>query len=321
MYELYLAGRQYFNDEKSVRTRRAVESFEQALHKDPGFAPAYGMLALAYWQQAQRGVAQSKDVQQRIRFAAAKAVELDESRAEGHVALAFSKMWLDFDWAGSERERKRALELNPNEPLAYVAWGLNAIGRREFEEAGKAYRKKLEIDPGSTMSTVAMAYPLMYAGRYDEAIEWLRKAIDKDPNIPVAYSDLARVFDLKGQPDRFVEYSLKFAALSGAPPEQIAMRWNLFHKEGIEGFRREHLNRQLGRRERGDYVSPVLIAWAYMDLNEVEKALDWFEKAVDVRTFQVLWLKSYPGWVEKLKNEPRYHGLLRRMGLEVGSSL
>src|ERR1051326_6356285 len=115
VYEQYLSGRQFFLESTVRGTRRASQCFENALQIDPGFAPAYGMLALSYWQLSQRGGGPASDVRDKMWSAANKAVELDPENAEGRTALSIAKMWLEYDWDGGRREYERALELSPRQ--------------------------------------------------------------------------------------------------------------------------------------------------------------------------------------------------------------
>jgi len=314
VYELYLTGRELFNQEKAP-TREAVRNFELAIQKDPDFAPAYGMLSLSYWQLSQRGVEASEEIRDKMRAAAIKAVQLDDSSAEGHVAMAFAKMWLDFDWDGSEKERKRALELNPNEGLALVAWGMKSIAMGRFDEAAEVYRKKLDLDPREIMSTEGMGYPYAYKGQYDEALKWYRKALELDQRFALAYVDIAAAYHLKGMHREGVQATLKAAALNGTPAEQVTARLRVFEEKGIEGFRRDALDSQLARVKQGRYVSPLAIAANCVNLGENTAALDWLEKAYEQRTFQILFLKTWPVWIP-LRGEARFHDLLRKMRLE-----
>jgi len=249
-----------------------------------------------------------------MRNAAQKAVELDPSNAEGHAAMAFSRMWLDYDWAGGQTEYRRALTLNPNEPFAYVAWAMHEIADGNFEETAKAYRKKLAIDPHSVMSIVMMGYPDMYAGRYDESLVWMRRAVDADPGFAQAHRDMAVLYRLKGMNREYVDATLKAAALSGASPERIAERLRAFQNGGNDAFDRNELEELLARKGRGEFVPATEIAGVYNSLGDKQKALDWLEKACDEHTFQVLWLKTFPGW-KSLKGEARYQNILRRMYL------
>src|SRR5262249_10222760 len=156
--------RHYFIETTPAATQRAIQSLEAALQREPGFAPAYGMLALSYWQLAQRGGARAADVQEKLRVAANKAVGLDPSNAEGHTALSMAKMWLDYHWESSKNEYEQALNLNPHQPLVHVAWGIHALSNGRFEETERAYIAELEIHPQSVMSTLGRGYPLLYQG-------------------------------------------------------------------------------------------------------------------------------------------------------------
>ena len=315
VYEKYLEGRHYFIETTPAATRRAIQSLEAALQRDSGFAPAYGMLALSYWQLAQRGGARAAEVAEQIRAAANKAVELDPANAEGHTALSLAKMWLDYDWDGAKQEYERALQLNPHEPLVHVAFGIHAIAHGRFHEAEQAYIVELEIFPQSLMSLVGRGYPALYEGRYDDAMVWYRKALEIDPAFPVAYNDLAIAYNLKGMYEESIQAALKHASLTGASPEEIARRLAIFRKEGMNGYRRDALRSILEREARGERVSPVSIAGFYVGLGEKAKALDYLERAVDEHTFQILTLGTFPQW-KVLQGEARYHGLLRKMRLE-----
>ena len=315
VYEKYLEGRHHFIETTPAATRRAIQSLESAIERDPGFAPAYGMLALSYWQLAQRGGARAADVGDSMRAAANKAVELDPSNAEGHTALSMARMWLDYDWDGARQEYERALKLNPHQPLVHVAWGMHAIAHGRFQEAEQAYKEELEIHPQSLMSLVARGYVPMYEGRYDEAIQWFRKALEIDPAFPIAYNDLSLAYNLKGMYEESVQAALKQASLYGATPEDTARRLAIFRKEGIDGYRRDAIREALEREARGERASPIAIAGWYVGLGEKQKALDYLERAVDEHTFQTLWLKTFPHW-KHLQGEPRYHALLRKIRLE-----
>jgi DNA-binding winged helix-turn-helix (wHTH) protein/TolB-like protein/Tfp pilus assembly protein PilF len=313
VYELYLVGRHYFYEEK-VPGRQAIQTFEQAIQRDPSFAPAWAMLALSYFQLSQRAAAAPREVAGKMREAAAKAIELDESQAEGHIAMAFAKYWLDYDWAGGQRETRRALELNPNESFAYVAQAVDAIAHGRLDECERAYRKKLELEPQAPMSALMMSYPYMYGERYDDALAWILKAQQIDPKYAQTYRDLSNVYMLQGKHREAVEANLRARELSGASPERIAAKWRVFEQQGIEGFLRDNLAEMLDQNARAQYVSPVSVASIYTGLGEKEKALDWLEKACDEHTFQILWLKTFPLW-KKLRGEPRYGKLLERLHL------
>jgi TolB-like protein len=112
-YDLYLKGRFFRRTETEVAAKQAIEYFEQAIEKDPNYAPAYAELAFAYGLLPFFSPLPGKKVIPKARKMASKALEIDETLAEAHTALALIKEY-DWDWEGSEREYKRAIDLNPS---------------------------------------------------------------------------------------------------------------------------------------------------------------------------------------------------------------
>src|SRR5262249_16769804 len=125
-YQLYLRGRYEWNKRTAESLKKSIEYFNRAIEKDPGYALAYAgvadvyHVADSYWRVAPQGVLA------RARMAAAKAVDLDDTLAEGHSALAVVKSY-DWDWAGAEREFKKAIELNPGYPSAHYFYALDYL--------------------------------------------------------------------------------------------------------------------------------------------------------------------------------------------------
>ncbi|HWT84062.1 MAG TPA: hypothetical protein VN648_35365, partial [Candidatus Methylomirabilis sp.] len=143
-YEAYLKAR-YFWSRWGSDTGKAVDYFEKAIEKDPTYAPAYSGLAMCFssqlfWRRPQ-------EVYPKARTAVSKALELDDSLAEAHAALAYTKLLYDWDWPGAEREFRRALELDPNSPDTDFAYSnfLTMMGR--FDEAIAVARHGLSVDP------------------------------------------------------------------------------------------------------------------------------------------------------------------------------
>src|SRR5262249_19256234 len=99
------------------------------------------------------------------------------------------------------------------------------------------------------------------------------------------------------------------------PAEEISRRLEIFRREGVDGFRRDALNSALEREKHGGLGSPVLVAGYYNGLGEKQKGLGWFERGGGEHNLQILALKTFPGWAN-LRDEPRFHALLRRMRLE-----
>jgi len=175
-YELYLLGRKFRKQETDESLQQAVAYFEQAIAKDPNFAPAYAELVVPYffleYPTLSKGRAESK-----ARQAAIKALELDNTIAEAHTALGVIRTMYDWDWPGAEEAFRRAIALNPSNREAHREYGefLCRTGRMEtgLAEMKRAYA----LDPFSEVANTWVAWAYIWNRRYDEAIEHCRKAL------------------------------------------------------------------------------------------------------------------------------------------------
>src|SRR5207245_2090665 len=126
----------------------AIEYFEQAIDKDPGYALAYAGLADSYSALGGGWLYLSpSDSFPKAKAAARKALELDDTLAEAHAALAYAVFFADWDWPSTEREFKRAIELNPNNALSHDRYAECLKTRQRFEESLAEAQRAQELDP------------------------------------------------------------------------------------------------------------------------------------------------------------------------------
>ncbi len=141
-YAAYLRGLYFYN--RLVTTEdleTALESFQQAVKKDPSYAPAHAAVASCYARLGY-GPPRKEDVSSKARAAALKALELDETLAEAHAALGYIKVSFDWDWPGAQREYKRAFELNPNSVDVHLKYALFLARIRGQPDEGIAEAKR-----------------------------------------------------------------------------------------------------------------------------------------------------------------------------------
>ena len=244
--------------------------------------------------------------------AAQKALALDDSDAEAHVVLAIESQWYEWDWAGAEREFKRAIELNPDngEALGYYSWFLPIIGRGD--EAIAEARRGLQIDPLSTGLNGNLGSVFVFTHQWDKAIEQLRSSIDLDPNYWFDHYFLGRAYVQKGG---FAEAiaALKQGISLGGTTELWS---SLGHAYALSGERDEaqkvieHL-RELSVHE---YVAPYNIAVIYAGLGEKDEAFVWLNRAYQERSYLLTYL-TVDERLDKLHSDPRFYELVRRVGL------
>jgi eukaryotic-like serine/threonine-protein kinase len=312
-YQLYLRGRFYWNKRTGEAIKTAIEYFNQAIEKDPGYALAYVGLADCYVVPANPQPPNEK--MPKARAAAKRALELDETLAEAHTALARVLVVYDWDWAGAEKEFKRAIELNPRYAGVHQWYGgyLEMLGRRDESLAER--RQALELDPLSLTINFELGLAFYYARDYDKAIQQFQKTLELDANFPLVHAHLPAAYEQKGMYDEAIAGFQKGITLRGGTEWSFSMS-GLGHVYGLSGKKAEAraVLDELQRTLRQQYVPADSIALVYAGLGEKDQAFTWLEKAYQEHAFKMAWLKVDPQW-DSLRSDPRFADLLRRVGL------
>jgi tetratricopeptide (TPR) repeat protein len=205
-YRAYLRGA-YARDRHSVEgLRRAVASLEHAVSLDPNFAMAYSALGDSYNLLGSFMGESPYENLPRARKAVLRAIALDDTLAPAHASLAKMRMDYDRDWAGAEREFRRAIELNPNYAQAHHWYGevyLSAMGR--LEESLRELQAAHEQDPLSDGILTGLAWSHMGAGDYERAVAECREALALDPQNWDNYSYLSMAQLKLGRYDEAVQ--------------------------------------------------------------------------------------------------------------------
>jgi serine/threonine protein kinase/tetratricopeptide (TPR) repeat protein len=312
-YEAYLKGRYYSSKRTEKEVKESIEYFQQAVKKDPNYAPAYSGMADAYALLGYRGNLPSDEALLNAKPAALKAVELDDSLADAHASLAFIAETLEWDWPSAEREYKRALKLNPSYAAAHnwYAGYLMYFGR--FEEGLAEAKRSRELDPLSLAINNALAGRLLLAGREIEAIEQVQKTLEMDPNFAPAHTQLGWIYLRQGKNEEAIAEFQKAVALSGSDPDESV---DLGYAYAVAGKRDEakKIVGTLKRKRERSFVSPAGVGIILGALGDRDEAFAWLEKAYELRDPQLTYLKVGPKFAP-IRSDPRYHDLLRRMGL------
>ena len=317
-YQLYLKGRYHANQTTATELKKAIDYFQQAIDKDPGYALAYAGLADSYsalgggWYYLS-----PSDSFPKAKAAAMKALELDDTLAEAHAALAYAAFFADWDWSTAEREFRRAIELNPNSALSHRRYAECLKTRLRINESIAEAQRAQGLDPLSPdiASEVANAY--IIAGEYDQAIAQFQKALDLNPNIPVLRGMLGLAYAMKHMyPHALAEYDKisnqdkvtatgnQFVAGMLGWVYAVAGRRN-------DALRIAHEFRDLSAHAYVDSYWPAII---YAGLGDKDQAFRLLEKAYQQHAAAMLYLAVDPFWYG-LRYDPRYTDLLRRMGL------
>ena len=311
-YELYLRGRFFWNKRTGADLEKAIEYFNQATTKDPGYALAYAGLADAYVLLSGFGAASPKDSFPQAKAAAEKALELDNTLGEAHASRALALFAYDFNFAEANREFRRAIELNPNYATAhqwYGESGLTPLG--QFDEAIAEIKRALKLDPLSVIINADLGTILFTARRYDDAIAQLRKTLEMDPTFYYAHYNLGEALEMKGRvPEAIAEYE-KAIALDDDPLPR-ALLGRLYAKIGRKDEARQILQR-LRDSAKQRYITPYLSAMIHIGLGEKDQAIDFLEKTYEDRDGYSIGFIKVDRDLDPLRGDPRFEALVQKV--------
>ena len=313
-YQLYLKGRSAWEKWSLEGSKQAVAFFEEAIRRDPNYALAYAGLADAYIFGAGAGAGlPQKEAHRRAREDATKALSIDPQLGEARAALAEILLHDDWDFAGAEREFKRAIELSPSYAECYHQYShlLLLLGR--IDESFVLSKKLLELDPVSQTPSIHLAYHYLYARQYDESIQQYERALQLYPDAPpVTHIRLGDAYYQKGMYREAVEEHLKTLPQEGLASDRIAALREAFARLGIKGYQQKRIEQLKGAPQTGrEYF---IIAALYARLGEKDQSFAWLEKAYATHSDELVRLKEEVGF-DNLRSDPRYADLLRRIGL------
>jgi TolB-like protein/Tfp pilus assembly protein PilF len=313
-YESYLRGRYYFNQRTEDALHKSIASFQQAIARDPAYAPAYSGLAEAYAMLGFRGGFPLKDALSDAKKAALKAIELDDTLAEPHASLAFIAETYEWDWPAAERQYKQALELNPGYAQAHNWYGgyLTYTGR--FNEGVAEAMRARELDPLSLPLNNALAGRLLAAGRYDEALRQVQTTLELDEHFAPAHQTLGWVYLHGGKQDDAIREFQNALELAGAADTDIQLDLGFAYAVSGRPNEARRILANLKQLYQQGIVPATSLATLHGALGESNEAFVWLEKAYQERDPQLTYLKAGRRF-EPLREDPRFGQLVRRVGL------
>jgi TolB-like protein/Flp pilus assembly protein TadD len=313
-YDAYLKGRYFFNRPSDENLAKAIALFEQAVKVDPGFAPAYSGLSDAYlWTGFNEGVVTATEANSKAKAAAEKAIQLDDDSAEAHTSLAVCKIWCEFDWAGAEREFRRAFALNPNYAYAHDQFGAGLGFQGRLEEAVAEGKRATELDPLSPQIRLDNLLALAFQGNFPAALAEARKAADLDPTFFLAPWSCGWIDLQAGKVGDAITEFQKAQAME-APP--FVSAW-LGYAYAASGDRERALAsiEELKKTALRGSVAPFNLAIVHLGLGDHARALDYLEQADAAESQWLIYLRG-DRIFDPLRTDPHFVALLKKKGFD-----
>jgi TolB-like protein/DNA-binding winged helix-turn-helix (wHTH) protein len=328
----YLRGRYFCDKDTRESLEKGIKYFELAIKEAPSDPLGYAGLANCYAVLSWGGDIFVGDVppaemMSKARDAASQALRLDENLSEAHTTLAAVEMILNWNWAGAEREFKRAIELNPSYSPAHVYYAhyLAAMGRSD-ESAAEA-RRSLELDPFSLFTMDFSEWAFYLDRHYDQAKEQSKKSSELAPEFPWSHYDLGEIYEATGRSRQAIEEYTKAQEIFGLSQNRLAELRTAYQQSGEKGYWRKTLEFCQGasklRRKFAtpsgygfcDYVKDEYVALFHIRLGEFDAAFQFLEMACTKHETELIYLNVDPQW-DTIRTDPRFQTLLRSVGLK-----
>ena len=313
-YQLYLKGEYLFYKFDGENFLRAKSYFEQATHKDPNFAEAWAGIGDCYGGLTFGGYVPASELSKGKR-AAQRALQLDSSITHSHLTMG-RLYFMDWNWRDAEKELQRAIQINPNEPENHRTYSeiLRSMGR--WNDAIAEAKKAHELDPLSVVHTETLGITYFWAGQPDLAIPQYKKALELEENRAAIHDSLADAYAKNHFYKEALEEKQRSLILSGDSDSAIELAKD-FEKSGYQAamkvLTRNYLETYRSAAD-SQYVSPLIFAVLYTELDDREKAFEWLEKSFQERSVWLINLKADPQF-DRLRSDPRFKNLVKKIGI------
>jgi serine/threonine-protein kinase len=316
-YDLYLRARYLWN----VRDRDAVvdsiDLFKQALAQDRGFALAHAGLADAYTVLGIYGTHAPNDVFPAAKASLDSALGIDAQLGEAVASQACIAAIHDWSWEAAEQGFRRAIELSPSYATAHQWYAMNVLSPQgRFEDAFAALDRASRLDPASMAIAMGRGIVRFYARDYDQAIAELEAVERLHPRFARVHYFLGQCYAAVGNMHRSVSHTRRAVETSRGSSESLALHAHILARCGNRRPAEQFLDKLLARAER-TYVSQALVAQVMIGLGRPDDALERLEAAAAARATDLIWLGIRPVY-DPLRDSPRFHDILGRMGLARG---
>lgn len=311
-YELFLKASFYRSIGSEKDANKAVDFYQQAIAIDPNYAEAYAALSRTYLYLNGNGFNDPKEMAAKGEAAARRALELDDSNAEVHLAMAGIKKNA-YDWAGADLEFRRAAELNPNLGAVPFYYSFFLITQGRIEEAILQAKRSRELDPLRRNVNQDMGFIYYFARQYDLALEQYNTGVELRPENGPGYYGRGFTLAAMGRHDEALADYKEMQRLSGEfTGLNCYIGVSLVKTGKLDEAKTILRSLETGKK----YVSPAELAMLYTSLGERDKALTSLERAVVERDPQIQYLLIEPNY-DDLRSEPPFAALVRRVGLPL----
>jgi serine/threonine protein kinase/tetratricopeptide (TPR) repeat protein len=312
-HEAYLKGMFYVNKISPADISRGIGYLERAIEIDSTYALAYAGMGMAYDWLVSFSVLPPREAWPKVRAFATKALALDETLPEAYMLIADTKLTYDWDFKGAEEFFKRALELNPNNSAARFFYSNYLSTQRRFPEAIREAKLGRNLDPLSAIAVTLVASVYLDVLQIDSALVYVNEALAIDSTNAYANRLLSCIFMARGMHKEAIA-NLN-AMISRGDSSVVDLLTLVYADIGETGKARELID-DVEKLSEKHYVAPDRFLWTYCALGDTARIFECLERGYEERSSMMHRLAVQPPMCDFLLRDPRYHALMKKVGLE-----
>jgi TolB-like protein/DNA-binding winged helix-turn-helix (wHTH) protein/Tfp pilus assembly protein PilF len=311
-YEKYMKAEFFATNRSRSSLTKAVGLLEEAITIDPNYARAYAAMANCYQLIGFYEYLPPSEAYPRAEEAARKAMSLDNSNSEAHVAMLSALTDYEHDWVGAEREFKATVAIDPNYAAAYQYYGFSLLGMGRGEEAVAVTKRAQQLDPVSPSVQTSLAWALFLMRRNEESEQECKRALELYPDFIPAHQLLGLVYgQMNDNNAALTEFSEAEALERDNPVTLILITFELARSEK-KTEARQSLQGALARP--GAAVVPdYYIAATWAEIGDKGKALESLKRADQHHSNWLIYLPYDPRF-DSLRGDPGFKAAFQKSG-------
>jgi tetratricopeptide (TPR) repeat protein len=288
-YELYLGGRFNASRRDIAGGAIAVERYEAALEEDPYFAEAWAALAETYASQGITQRAPLRDMMERARSAALRAIELNPKLAAAHSALAIVKLQFDLDMVGAEQELQAAIAGDAHYARIWHTYGLLRGYQGRMDESFEFLGRARELEPMTLLYSYSYANDLYQTRQFDRVIDYVRPLLASQPRFDQARDVMIRALVAKGD----VKAALEQLPLRHFEVPTLSDQGLVYAHAGMRDDALRQVEKLERRRSEG-YSTSYELAIIHAALGNMDAACTALRRVLEDRSITSGWMKTDP---------------------------
>ncbi len=309
-HEAFLRGKHFWNKRTGDDIKKALEYFKEAINIEPLYALAHVGIAESYVLLHQYTGVPSRETYPKGKAAALKALEIDPNLGEAHIAIAYALFEHFWDWEAAEVEYKKGLELSPNYATGHQWYAEYLVNMGRYDEAKKEVKIARELDPLSLVILWVESFVYYFSRDIESARRFMDRNIELHPDYGQMYYNKARLHLSEGEYEEAAQMILKGDEIGNMPGDVLEAQREAFMLSGSKGLFKVFLEFDLKQEPINSYG----VAEDYYMLGDYEKSLDWFERAMEDRNFQMVQINQDPQFSDPVfRSDPRFQAILMKM--------